>query len=187
MKLSRNLVAGFTLALVSLHSGAADLCRDASAQGKSTIDAAYLPKIDLWIKVSKAMKDKGLDPRKYPIIMPDGSIEVLDLIDVVEKLAKQRAEGYSQIASAESGCEKKIEPYQKAVDIGVFFATGGLSTVLPPTMTHVDASQILSGHPLGGPGALLPKLRDDLLKGLGVGGDVGCFIRDPLRALKGSC
>jgi hypothetical protein len=40
---------------------------------------------------------------------------------------------------------------------------------------------------LGGPGALLPKLREDILKGLNIGGDVACFIRDPLRAIKGAC
>lgn len=166
---------------------AADKCDEATNGAKQNVDQIYLPKIDLWIKVSKALKDKGLDPRKYPVIMPDGSVELLDLIDVVEKLTKQRAEAFGQIQTAGDDCNKGIAPYQKALDIAVFFSTGGLSAILPPTMTKIDASQILSGTPLGGPGALIPKLRDDILNGLGVGGDVGCAIRDPLKFIRGGC
>ncbi|SMF13876.1 hypothetical protein [Pseudogulbenkiania subflava] len=166
---------------------AADKCDEAANGAKQNVDQIYLPKIDLWIKVSKALKDKGLDPRKYPIIMPDGSVELLDLVDVVEKLIKQRAEAYNQIQTAGDDCNRGIAPYQKALDIAVYFATGGLSAILPPTMTKIDASQILSGNPLGGPGALIPKLREDILNGLGIHGDVACGIRDPLKFIRGGC
>ncbi len=175
------------LAIHSVAAWSADVCKDASSKALSQIDATYAPKIDLWIKVSKAMQDKGLDPRKYPVVMPDGSIEILDLLDVVDKLTKQRVEGYRRVSSAEGDCEKQIEPYQRILDIGTFFATGGLSLVLPQSMTHVDASQILSGHPLGGDKALIPQLREQLLNGFGIGGDVACAIRDPLRAARGQC
>jgi len=187
MKILRPIFAAAIVASMTFPLYAADKCDEATNSAKSNVDQIYLPKIDLWIKVSKALKDKGLDPRKYPIIMPDGSVEVLDLLDVIDKLVRQRADAYNQIQTAGDDCNKQIAPYQKALDIGVFFVTGGLSKVLPPSMTHVDASQILSGHPLGGPGALVPKLRDDLLNGLGIGGDVACFIRDPLRAMRGGC
>jgi hypothetical protein len=169
------------------HAVAADKCDEASASAQSNVDQIYVPKIDLWIKVSKALQDKGLDPRKYPVVMPDGSVEILDLIDVVDKLAKQRVEAYQQITTATNDCNNNIQPYQKILDVAVTFVTGGLSSVLPPAMSKVDASQILSGYPLGGAGALIPKLREDLLKGLGVGGDLGCLIRDPLRAARGDC
>lgn len=165
----------------------ADKCDEATNGAKNNVDQTYLPKIDLWIKVSKALKDKGLDPRKYPVIMPDGSVELLDLIDVVEKLTKQRAEAFGQIQTAGDDCNKGFAPYQKTLDIAVFFSTGGLSAILPASMTHIDASQILSGTPLGGPGALIPKLREDILNGLGIGGDVGCAIRDPLKFIRGGC
>lgn len=177
----------FVTIFLTLNAHSADKCDEAGASAKNNVDQIYLPKIDLWIKVSSALKDKGLDPKKYPVIMPDATVEILDLVDVIEKLSKQRAEAYGQIQSANDDCNKGIAPYQKSLDIAVFFATGGLSAILPPQMSHVDASQILSGYPLGGPGALIPKLREDLLNGLGIGGDVGCFIRDPLRALKGDC
>lgn len=187
MKNASFFACALAMAVLPSFCWAADTCDSAASDGKQLIDVVYLPKMDLWIKVAKAMKDKGLDPRKYPVIMPDGSIEILDLVDVVDKLAKKRAEGYGQIEQAKGDCNKQIEPYQKALDIAKFLTTGGLSAILPPTMTHIDASQILSGHPLGGPGALIPKLREDLLNGLGVGGDVACFIRDPLRAIRGGC
>jgi len=171
----------------SSHAFAADKCDEATGGAKQNVEQIYLPKTDLWIKVSKALKDKGLDPRKYPVIMPDGSVELLDLLDVVEKLTKQRADAYSQIQTAGDDCNKGIAPYQKALDIAVFFSTGGLSAILPPAMTKIDASQILSGTPLGGPGALIPKLREDILNGLGIGGDVACSIRDPLKFIRGGC
>lgn len=182
------IICSFIMLCGLVHAAsAADQCDQAAGDAQKNIDQIYLPKIDLWIKVSSALKEKGLDPRKYPVIMPDGSVELLDLIDVVEKLSRQRAEGWGQVDKAKNDCVEKIAPYQKILDIAAFFATGGLSAVLPPTMTHVDASQILSGHPLGGAGALIPKLREDLLNGLGVGGDLACFIRDPLRAARGQC
>lgn len=175
------------LSMFSTFTFAADKCDEAMNGAKQNVDQIYLPKIDLWIKVSKALKDKGLDPRKYPVIMPDGSVEILDLLDVVEKLIKQRAESFNQIQTAGDDCNKGFAPYQKALDIAVIFITTGLSTVLPPTMTKIDASQILDGKPLGGPGALIPKLREDILNGLGVGGDVACAIRDPLKFIRGGC
>jgi hypothetical protein len=180
-------VLSVAVTVISLNAFAADKCDEASSSAKQNVDQIYLPKVDLWIKVSKALKDKGLDPRKYPVIMPDGSVELLDLLDVVEKLIKQRADAYSQIQTAGDDCNKGIAPYQKALDIAVFFSTGGLSAILPPSMTKIDASQILSGTPLGGPGALIPKLREDILNGLGIGGDVACGIRDPLKFIRGGC
>lgn len=177
------------LALLVLgeHAYAADSCVSAGRDGRQLIDDTYVPKIDLWIRVSKGMQDKGLDPRKYPVIMPDGSIEILDLIDVVQKLTNKRVEGYQTIGDAESDCEKKIKPYQQVTDAATFVATGGLSAILPKSMTHVDASQFLSGKPLGPDNALIPQLREQLLKGFGIGGDVACAIRDPLRAARGQC
>jgi hypothetical protein len=166
---------------------AADVCENASASGLKKVDDVYVPKIDLWIKVSKALEDKGIDPHKYPVIMPDGSVEVLDIPDVIKKLALQRANAYGQIEAATNDCNNEIAPYQKVTDVAVFFTTGGLSAILPPRMTHVDASQILSGHPLGGPGALVPKAREDVLKGLNIGGDVAGIIRDPLCVVRGKC
>lgn len=168
-------------------AAASDKCEHAVSSATMNVDQVYLPKIDLWIKVAKALADKGLDPRKYPIVMPDATVEIMDLYDVIEKLGKQRVEAYRQIKSAEGDCEKAIKPYQDILNVAVFFSTGGLSAVLPPALTKVDASQILSGHPLGGPGALIPKLREDILKGLGIGGDLACLIRDPLRAIRGDC
>lgn len=186
---SRICILACAILLISYDSFAegADKCNEAENSAKRSIDATYIPAINLWTIVADGLKAKGFDPRKYPVIMPDGSIEVLDVVDTVEKLARKRAEGYQQIVNATDDCNKAIAPYQKTLDVAVFFATGGLSSVLPPALTRIDASQFLSGKYLGGPNALIPKMRDDLLDGLGVGGDVACLIRDPLRFLRGDC
>lgn len=180
-------ISTLTLLIFSTPGHASDKCEHAVSSAIMNVDQVYLPKIDLWIKVAKALTDKGLDPRKYPIVMPDGTVEVMDLYDVIDKLSKQRAEAYRQIKVGEDDCEKAIKPYQDILNVAVFFSTGGLSAVLPPALTKIDASQILSGYPLGPSGALIPKMREDILNGLGIGGDVACFIRDPLRAARGGC
>jgi hypothetical protein len=185
MKLAAAALAGGLL--FGCNAFAADVCDEASGKAKAQIDNTYLPMIDLWTKVAKALQDKGIDPHKYPVIMPDGSVQILDIVELITKLALQRANGYGQVNTAVNDCNKQIAPYQKITDIGVFLTTGGLSAVLPPQMTHVDASQLLKGTPLGGPGALIPQMREQILSGLGVGGDVAGIIRDPLCVLHGKC
>lgn len=166
------------------HSAAADACNDAARTSEAKVDSAYLPKIDLLLKVAQALRDKGLDPRKYPVVLPNGDVEVLDLVELAEKAVDQRAEAFRQISAGASDCERGLKPYQDVVNLGVFFATGGLSAIMPAHMTNIDVSQILNGHPLGGDAALIPKMRDDILNGLGVGGDVGRCIRDPLHCIR---
>jgi hypothetical protein len=59
--------------------------------------------------------------------------------------------------------------------------TLGLSRVLQPSMTHVDVSELLKGYTLGGPNALVPKFREEILRG-----DQGTFaniLRDPYKCL----
>ncbi|MCB8878400.1 hypothetical protein [Acidisoma silvae] len=165
----------------------ADECDSAVEQATLQIDTIYLPKIDLWTKISYALQNKGLDPHKYPVIMPDGSVEILDIPDVISKLAIQRANGYNQIQQAVADCKDAIAPYQKITDVSAFIVTGGLSAVLPPQMTHVDAAQLLGGHPIGGAGALIPSTRDAVLKSLGISGDVAGIIKDPLCVIHGGC
>lgn len=180
------LTAIAILLFSSTASMAADTCNEGENKGTAAIDAEFVPKIELTLKISKALQDKGLDPRKFPIVSESGDVEVLDLVDLVEKLANKRADGYQIVRNAKNDCEKALKPYQDVVDAGVLFATGGLASVLPERFKNIDVSQILSGHPLGGPNALIPKMRDDILNGLGIGGDVAKIIRDP-KCVFGGC
>ena len=176
------------IALVQLAAPAAfaaDKCVEAGDKGYQQINSVYDPKLDLFMKISGALKEKGFDPKRYPYVTPQGGVEPVDLVELVTKLAIQKASGYKQVAQAVDECNKGFAVPQKITDAAVFFATGGLSAVLPDRMTHVDVSQLLSGTPFGGPNALIPKLRDDVLNGLGIGGDVACIIRDPKKIFGG--
>lgn len=184
------VIVGCLIASAPALSADQAVCANARSQATSKIDGVYVPMIDRWIKVSDALKKKGLDPERYPVLIPNTDppqIEVLNITDVVKKLASQRTAAYQQIDAGINDCNKGFATYQKALDIAAFFATGGLSAVLPPQMTHIDASKILSGYPLGDKEALVPKARDDLLNSLNIGGDFACMIRDPLRFARGQC
>ncbi|WP_338834462.1 hypothetical protein [Bradyrhizobium septentrionale] len=176
------------LALIQLAARtafAADKCVEAGDKGYQQINTVYDPKLQLFMKISGALKEKGFDPKRYPYVTPQGGVEPVDLVDLVTKLAIQKSSGYKQVAKAVDECNKGFAVPQKITDAAVFFATGGLSAVLPARLTHVDVSQLLSNTPFGGPDALIPKLRDDVLNGLGIGGDVACIIRDPKKVFGG--
>lgn len=78
-------------------------------------------------------------------------------------------------------CTASFEPYQKIVDNLVSIYTLGLSDILQPHMTHVDVSELLAGYPLGGPNALVPKFREQILSG--DNGTVANILRDPWKCL----
>jgi hypothetical protein len=176
------------LALVQLAASAAfaaDKCVEAGDKGYQQINGVYDPKLDLFMKISGALKEKGFDPKRYPYVTPQGGVEPVNLVELVTKLAIQKASGYKQVAKAVDECNRGFAVPQKIVDAGVFFATGGLSAVLPDRLTHVDVSKLLSDTPFGGEGALIPQLREQALNGLGIGGDVACIIRDPKKIFGG--
>ncbi|MCP9230585.1 hypothetical protein NMG46_10045 [Mesorhizobium sp. LMG 17147] len=164
---------------------ASDVCVQAGDQGYKQINDIYDPKIDMLMRIADGLKAKGFDPRNYPVVLSDGRVEPLDLIDAISKAAIGKAAAYKQVNDAVEQCNQGLKTPQKVTDAAVFFATGGLSAILPPRFTHVDVSEILAGKPFGGPNAFLPKARDDLLKGLGIGGDVACIIKDPKKIFGG--
>jgi hypothetical protein len=164
---------------------AEDKCEQAGSSGYQQIDSVYDPKIQLFMKVSGALKTKGFDPKRYPYVTPTGDVEPVDLVELLTNLVHQKAKGYVDVRDAVDSCNNGFKTPQKIVDVATFIVTGGLSAVLPERMSHVDFSRLTSGTPFGGPNALIPKLRDDALNGLGIGGDVACIIRDPKKIFGG--
>lgn len=156
-----------------------DICRQAAGAADLQIRVQYSNVIDHWLRVSAALQQKGVDPRRFPQANPDGTVTVLDLPTMVHSMAMQRDIAVGQIFQAYQECVYGFAPYQKIADIGMFFATAGLSQVLPPAATRVDVTSILSGTPFGGPSALIPQAREQILGRLGIGGDVAKVIRDP--------
>ena len=82
---------------------------------------------------------------------------------------------------ARKDCTAQFKPYQDLVDAMVRIYTAGLSDILKPHMTHVDVSELLAGYPLGGPNALVPRFREQILNG--DQGTVANIIRDPWKCL----
>lgn len=78
-------------------------------------------------------------------------------------------------------CTREFKSYQDTMDVIVAAYTLGLSKVLQPAMTHVDVSELLKGYTLGGPNALIPKFREDILRG--DRGTVANILRDPWKCL----
>lgn len=175
-----HVLLGAILFAVLTTASAQDVCRQAAAQQDAQIRVAYGSQIDFWLRIAAALQAKGINPAAFPQAMPDGSVQVLNIPWIIQNLAMQRDTGLRAVFQSFQQCATGFAPYQQIVNTGVFFLTGGMSQVLPPAATHVDASRILTGTPFGGPNALLPKARDQVLNGLGIGGDVAKIIRNPV-------
>lgn len=92
-----------------------------------------------------------------------------------------RSESFKAADKEHDECTRSFKPYQDLVDAIEAIYTLGLSKVLQPSMMHVDVSELLKGYTLGGPNALVPKFREDILRG-----DHGTFaniLRDPYKCL----
>ena len=92
-----------------------------------------------------------------------------------------RNESHKAADKEHDDCTRAVKPYQDVVDAIEAIYTLGLSKVLQPSMMHVDVSELLKGYTLGGPNALVPKFREDILRG-----DHGTFsniLRDPYKCL----
>jgi hypothetical protein len=164
---------------------ASSVCVEAGDKGYDQIRAIYDPKIDLFLKVVQNLQKMGHDPKKYPAVLPDGTIEDVDMTDLVTRMAVQKSAAANKVREAVDQCNQSLATPQKITDAAVFFATGGLSAILPAKYTHTDIGNILAGKPFGDGNALVPKARDDLLNSLGVSGDVACIIKDPKKIFGG--
>ncbi len=177
---SRIIAATFVVVLMSFSQASAqDVCDAAAQRADFDIRNAYGQKIDFLLRVAGSAQARGIDPTKFPQTVPGGGVEVINLPMTIQHLAIQRDTALQDLFRNYQGCKAGFAPYQRIFDGAGFYMTGGMSMVLPRAVTYIDASQIMTGYPLGGSSALVPKARDDILKGLGVGGDVAKVIRNP--------
>lgn len=96
---------------------------------------------------------------------------------------RARDRAFGAVEQVRYDCTRRYIPIQKMANYAVRIYSMGLSEFLPPQYSYVDVSEIIDGRPLGGPNAVIPKARDDALRNLEIGGDVGKIIRDPKQAL----
>jgi hypothetical protein len=172
----------------ALPTFAIDKCTDAENAATQTIANQYdsvLKEIDGRIA---QCNQKGIDPTKFPYFDKDGNLQVADLSALRSDLVAQKAKDQSDFdKQIKTDCINKIQPIQDVVDLAMKFATLGISTVLPKHVTNVDVSEIMSGKPLGGNGAVIPDLRESALNAIGAGGqnnDLAKVIRDPGRVVR---
>lgn len=92
-----------------------------------------------------------------------------------------QGEAMKGIERVRQECTAAFKPYQQVVDAMILIYTNGLSAILQPHMTHVDVSELLAGYPLGGPDALVPRFREDILRG--DQGTIANIVRDPWKCL----
>lgn len=127
----------------------------------------------------------GRNPEQYQI---QGGMVTINLIKLLAKINEMKELGFRNAALHESACDKEAVPNwvgeaTKVSDIALGIAmlpmillTGNLA------MAHVDLGEVYKGKVFGGNDAFIPKLRDDVLDELHVGGDVRKFINDPFNA-----
>lgn len=162
MKILRTLVITMVLGLsptISMAQGAG-VCNRASDDTRSRI----VSDVQLW-------KD-AINSADYPAAVKQAHNILFDY---------NMGESLRKIEGERVACTAAFKPYQDVVDAMVAIYTGGLSEILAPHMTHVDVSELLAGYPLGGPNALVPKFREDILRG--DRGTVANIIRDPWKCL----
>ncbi|MER8639309.1 hypothetical protein [Mesorhizobium sp. M1365] len=159
-------------------------CIEAKDAGYNQISAYYDPRIDQVNEAIKQIVAKGGDPNSVAIKVGE---KFYTLPEISAKLARDKQIGAAAVDKLITDCEQQVKPYQDVINAFVDVQTLGIAKLLPGKMGFVDASDILAGYPLGGPDALIPKARDDILNAIGIGGknnDLGKIIKDPLRPLK---
>lgn len=181
------LIASILFSGASLAPANAQLaqCDEARNKAVQAVNGKYAETISDIDKMIQQAKDAGYDPRKFPYFDADNNLHTVDLIAAREDVVSQRGVDRKSVSDrVNADCDKKLQPIQDIVDASVAIATLGLSEVLPKHFTHIDTSEIIiGGKPLGGDNALIPKARDDILDGLGIGGTGRKIIVDPIGAI----
>jgi hypothetical protein len=155
-------------------------CQSARPAGIQKVNEYYDPRIKQVEDVIAEIRTKGGDPDKVAVKIGG---KFYTLPQVLQKLQENKSLAITFVDKEINACEAELKPIQDVMNGFVVIATGGLSALAPGKMAYVDVSDILAGYPLGGPSALIPKLREDTFRTLGIGGDVAKFARDPFRCI----
>lgn len=174
------LVAGVALAPLAAHANE-EMCEKARSANLDQVSTQISAKITLIDAELKSMKANGTDPTKLGVKL-DNSGKFYTLPEIRARLVNDRDQATAAINTKADRCSASLKPLQDAMDSTVSTLTGGLTDVLPGKMGYVDVSRILAGYPLGGPEAIIPKFRDQLLAMAGINGDhndLGNIIKSP--------
>lgn len=160
-------------------------CADYGNTIRAKVEEFYAPRIATTQSMIDAERAAGRDPTQYS--MQDGMVTV-NLVVLLERIQKMKAQGLESAAAHESACDTTAVPNwigdaQKVSDIAMgiamlplIFLTGNMAAA------HIDLGEIYNGKVFGGDNAFLPKIRDDVLDFLQIGGDVRKLINDPFKS-----
>jgi hypothetical protein len=153
------------LAVVALSAGAA------FAQGAGVCDREFDQTRD-FINQQHAKWADGINKGGFPDAVKNAYLVIVNY---------SRDAAINGAAGKQNECTANYAKPQEIMDTAVLIFSGGLSSLLPGKTAYVDVSEIMNGYPLGGPDAVIPKLREQIL-----GGDRGTIanvIRDPWKCL----
>lgn len=161
-------------------------CEDQYHNRIQAVSSSHVPGLEALRAEIKRIQDAGLDPSKYLVEFEGQHVPMTYKFAVLFDRYQSAANG---AAGKAQGCAAAVAPAQLAANIGVVWATGGLSLLLPERMTRIDVGEILHGKPLGGDNALIPKAREDLLRAITGrehdNGEISKIIRDPIKCTVG--
>ena len=188
---SRLIIAG-TLAMgaaLSLHSpaSAGTICDQKGGEFANQVTDTFNARAAQLDAAIAEMRKAGRDPSTVALKMPDGRF--LTLLDLKTELQKEAAGAMAEVKKVVHDCNEDLKVPNDIAKGAVTIATGGLNLILPERMTRIDVGQILAGYPLGSQEAFIPKLREQILDGLGLKNDNGFvtnLIRDPIRTILGT-
>lgn len=162
-------------------------CADFGNTIRAKVEEFYAPRIAATQSLIDTERAAGRDPTQYNL--QDGMV-IVNLVLLLERIEKMKVLGLESAAIHESSCDTTAVPEwigdaQKVSDIAMGIAmlplillTGNMAAA------HVDLGEIYNGKVFGGDNAFLPKIRDDVLDFLQIGGDVRILINDPFNATK---
>lgn len=161
-------------------------CAEYGKKIREKVNEFFNPRIEATEKIIADETAAGRDPTQYSI---QGGIATINLVKLVQKIKESKDLGMKNAEAHEQQCDKGAVPdwigdAQKVSDMALGIAmlplivlTGNLAAA------HVDLGEVFHGRPLGGDNAFIPKMRDDVLDALGIGGDMRKLINDPFNVI----
>lgn len=130
----------------------------------------------------------GKDPTQHKITL--GAITlIINLPMLIDEINVARGHALEGADAQVVACDTVAIPNfvgdaQKVLDIAIGLAAlPFLILTKNYAAVNIDLGQVYQGKPLGGPNALVPKLRNDVLDFFQVGGDVRKFIENPFEPI----
>jgi hypothetical protein len=111
--------------------------------------------------------------------------EVMKGRDIIASQATLLAEVYAKncmtalVSKNINGCIADYKKEQDVVDFASTLVTFASLGLIPPSVSRIDMGDLEHGYIMGGDGATLVSIRDSVLHGIGISGDVEKVLKNP--------